>query len=265
MPRGVIPISKVHDDEPTAQRKGSSWLDSVQDMLAQKQETAVENSRARASMINQVNNILSNPPRYATVDDAVQDLRERTGLNSYLKNIKASKKRTKKASIRKRDYDGLLTEANAKSLVDVISGKKKLLTKANLEKKSDVLLNRIEDLEDKVEDLEDKIPECLKKYDAQAIEDIISFLKNNIENSHGLSSTVPQLQHDIIHILGPKYNINYEDINNGEFSKFINKFILDAQSKYGPTETSPMLGQGVGQDLNSDENQDYWAGMMPIR
>jgi hypothetical protein len=226
MPRGFIPISKVNEDDTEAPRNLSPWLQNVSNQLAKKQESIVEQARVRANMINQVNNILKNPPRYATVDDAVQDMRERTGLNEYLKNIKAST----------RDDDGLLTKGSAKSIVAQIE--------------SGVVT--------------DDVPDVLKKYDSDAIEDVIVFVRNNIENSHGLAATIPQLQYDILHVLGPKYRLQAEDIMSSEMARFIDKFIMEAQSKLGPTEKNPHIGEGVGRSESfEDENQDYWAGMMP--
>src|SRR5271157_3910555 len=43
------------------------------------------------SMLSQVNNIMgNNKPRYATVEDAVIDMQNRTGLNKYINTIKAN-------------------------------------------------------------------------------------------------------------------------------------------------------------------------------
>lgn len=247
MPRGGIPISKVQADDTEAPRELSPWLQHVSNQLAKQQETAVEKSRIRANMISQVNNIMKNPPRYATVDDAVTDMRERTGLNEYLKQVAKDERNVKTASADPRDDDGLLTRGAAKSLVAQISGKKKILRSANLGT------------------LDIDLPAPMsEKYNSDAAEDIVAFIRNNIENSHGLAATIPQLQHDILHVLGPKYRLQAEDIMNPSMAKFISQFILEAQSKLGPTEKSPSLGDGVGRNESSEEdNQDYWAGMMP--
>ena len=240
MPRGYIPISRADDVEE--QGELSPWLKNVADQLAKQQQSVVEKSRRRANMINQVNNILKNPPRYATVDDAVQDMRERTGLNSYLKNISAN---VKTASVETRDEDGWLTEGAAKLIVAQITSKKKLLSKANF-------LGLAPGAE---------IPEVLKQYGDNAVEDIIYFVKNNIENSP-LSASIPQISHDILHILGPKYKLSADDVMNHDVSKFISAFIMEAKSKLSPMEKNPNLGAGVGKNI-SDDNEDYWAGMMP--
>ncbi len=225
MPRGGIPISRVQEDETEAPRQLSPWLQNVSNMLAKQHESAVDQSRVRANMINQVNNIMRNPPRYATVEDAVQDMRERTGLNEYLQKVKTAD----------RGSDGLLTEAAAKNLV------------AEIKKK-----------------IANDVPSVLNKYTNDAVEDITSFVQNNIENSHGLAASVPQLQHDILHILGPKYKLQAEDIMSGEFARFLSQFIFDAQSQISPNNRTPNLGKDVGRTIDDDdESQDYWAGMMP--
>jgi len=250
MPRGGIPISKVQTDDTEAPRELSPWLQNVSNQLAKKQETAVEQARVRANMISQVNNIMKNPPRYATVDDAVSDMRERTGLNTYLKQVAKDQRNVKTASVDPRNDDGLLTRGAAKSLVAQISGKKKILRSAEGNVQINVDINLPKSLID--------------KYDTDAAEDIVAFVRNNIENSHGLAATIPQLQHDVLHVLGPKYRLQAADIMNSDMAKFINQCILEAQSKLGPTEKSPRLGDGVGRNESSEEdNQDYWAGMMP--
>jgi len=59
---------------------------------------AVEQARARnaQSVMQQLTSIMANKPRYATVDDAVRDMQERTGLNLHLENIKSAKKKVNK-------------------------------------------------------------------------------------------------------------------------------------------------------------------------
>lgn len=90
MSRGILPISVVSRDghEEETSDKLSPWLSALVNRTI-KQETAVEQSRKRqSSIVNQVNNVIRNPNRYATVDDAVKDMRQRTGLEDYLQKIK---------------------------------------------------------------------------------------------------------------------------------------------------------------------------------
>ena len=90
MSRGILPISIVSRDghEEETSDTLSPWLNALVNRTIN-QETAVEQSRKRqSSIVNQVNNVIRNPKRYATVDDAVKDMRQRTGLEDYLQKIK---------------------------------------------------------------------------------------------------------------------------------------------------------------------------------
>lgn len=66
------------------------------------QPTAVEIARARnvqsQSIVQQLNAIMTGKSRYATVDDAVKDMTERTGLITYLDTIKSAEEAKKKVN-----------------------------------------------------------------------------------------------------------------------------------------------------------------------
>lgn len=61
-------------------------------------QTAADQARSRnaQSFMQQLTSLMTNKPRYATVDDAVKDMQERTGLNKYLENIKSANNTDKK-------------------------------------------------------------------------------------------------------------------------------------------------------------------------
>jgi hypothetical protein len=63
-------------------------------------QNVVEQARSRnaQSFMQQLTSIMTNKPRYATVDDAVKDMQERTGLTVHLENIKSAKNVNKQAS-----------------------------------------------------------------------------------------------------------------------------------------------------------------------
>lgn len=67
------------------------WL---KQFAGKKALTVVEQTRARdtQSLVSQINSIMGSKARYATVDDAVNDMKERTGLDTYLNQLKASSK-----------------------------------------------------------------------------------------------------------------------------------------------------------------------------
>lgn len=62
--------------------------------LSDKQVTVVDVARERdkvvlsENILERISNMVSSKPRFATVDDVVQDLRERTGIKEYLKSKK---------------------------------------------------------------------------------------------------------------------------------------------------------------------------------
>lgn len=98
MPRGFTGINRISDEEAGYQKESynlSPWMQRVMDQAARQQETAVQQARQRQSIVSDINGIMAHPPRYATVDDAVADMRERTGLNSYLQTIRANEDKNK--------------------------------------------------------------------------------------------------------------------------------------------------------------------------
>ncbi len=63
-----------------------------------KEFNVVDQARSRnaESFMQQLTSLMVNKPRYATVDDAVKDMQERTGLNIHLENVKSAKKKVNK-------------------------------------------------------------------------------------------------------------------------------------------------------------------------
>ena len=61
-------------------------------------QTAADQARYRnaQSFMQQLTSIMTGKQRYATVDDAVKDMQERTGLTVHLENIKSAKKKVNK-------------------------------------------------------------------------------------------------------------------------------------------------------------------------
>jgi hypothetical protein len=100
MSRGFLGINRLSSDNEEESNNyggnnyGSFMGSYIQQLVLENINSKVESEKAakNQSIINSVNNILSNPQRYASVEDAVLDMRERTGLNSYLQKINASKK-----------------------------------------------------------------------------------------------------------------------------------------------------------------------------
>lgn len=219
MSRGSFGIKKISDEDSGYEKESynlTPWMQRLFEQNIAKQESAVEQARQRQSIVNQVNNIITNTPRYATVADAVNDMQERTGLKSYLNKIQASNK--------KKHFRKIIAQINANY----------------------------------------NVPESLAKYNIN--DSIINFIINTIENNHSLSITIPQLQHEILHVFGPKHKIQPQDVLNEEVIEFLNDFILKAQSQLSSEEVDLNVGKGVGtSEPINPENQDYFAGLQPAK
>lgn len=214
MSRGFSPISRISDEDAGYQKESynlSPWMQRVMDQATR--QTAVQQARSRQSIVNDINGIIAHPPRYATVDDAVEDMRERTGLNSYLQTIRANESKEK-----------------IKQIVASIQ-------------ESDV-----------------KIPESLAKYNFD--EDLINYINNTIDNSHGISVKVPQLQHDILHTFGYSKRLEAQDVWNDEVAEFLSKLVENAREVSFQTSDS-RIGDGVGRTEDMDLNSEYFAGLQP--
>ena len=214
MSRGFSPISRISDEDAGYQKESynlSPWMQRVMDQATR--QTAVQQARSRQSIVNDINGIIAHPPRYATVDDAVEDMRERTGLNSYLQTIRANESKDK-----------------IKQIVASIQ-------------ESDV-----------------KIPESLAKYNFD--EDLINYINNTIDNAHGISVKVPQLQHDILHTFGYSKRLEAQDVWNDEVAEFLSKLVENAREVSFQTSDS-RIGDGVGRTEDIDINSDYFAGLQP--
>lgn len=199
------------------------------------QETAVDQARKRnvnANYLDKLQNILHNRPRYATVEDAVKDLRKRTGLEDYLKKINAEEENKE-----------IKKEASLKNKIAARTAQIKSL----LKKKAN-------------EDL--KVPETIAQHGYIA-EDIISFVKNKIDDAHGLGVSVPQIQEDILEVFGPRHGISDRDVYNEDVAKFISDSIESVKSLHETHVNTPNIGSGVGQDIDPKENNDVWSGLMP--
>lgn len=232
MPRGFIGVNRISDEDAGYQKESydnlSPWMRRLVEQTRRQQDTAVDQARQRQShqaIVHQVNNIMSNPPRYATVDDAVADMRERTGLSAHLKDIQASESKKKRLELRN-------------------------------------IVAQINDAKDGTHiSIDIEIPQVLSKYE---IESLIDFIKNTIDNGHGLGATVPQLQNDILHMFGPRYRVQPQDIWNDEVAEFLSKFIEQAKIQVTPETQNPHIGKGIGVSEDADpEDQDYFAGCQP--
>ena len=222
MSRGGAKISRVDNEFERAEMP--DWLGRFADELS-KPKTAVEVARVRDqkaqeySILNQISSLVSNKPRHATVESVVEEMRERTGLNSYLNRSSSDGSVKKKAE-----------EEGPELNIEIV------------------------------------LPESLAQY-KDCAEDISNFVINTIDNMHGQGVTIPQIQHDIIHLFGKKFGVLPQDVLNDQVAKYINDCILSSASKYNFTvEHNPNIGVGVGRsEVEDDDNRDAFAVLMPAK
>ena len=107
-----------------------------------------------------------------------------------------------------------------------------------------------------------ELPKSLMKY-KNCAEDIINFIRNTIENTHGQGATIPQVQYDILHIFGKRFGIQVEDILNEEVAKYVNNCIILARRNTIPEEHNPHIGEGVGSTELEEDDKDAFAILMP--
>lgn len=222
MPRGFV-VNRISEEGAGYQKESydnlTPWMRRVMDQISRKQQSAVEQGRARQSIVNQVNNLMANPPRYATVDDAVADMRERTGLNHYLNKVQASEDKKKRIKLRN--------------------------TVANI-----------------MGDSDKKIPDSLEKYNIS--DQLIQFIRNIIQNGHGLSAQIPHLQDEILRNFSRTKNIAPEDVLNDEVQNFLSDLIFEEQSQLPQEQSNYNIGIGLGRNEEPNpEDQDYFSGLMP--
>jgi len=177
-----------------------SWLDQLAERLDKKEpKSAVEEARARHeySLFDQITSIVDKP-RYSSVEHAVQDLQERTGLTAYLSRM-ASNETVKQAQ----DFPQSWTKFDENTKESILSYIKNTIDKYH----GAVIAPAIQ------EELVTIFNE-MKPADAFNAE-VTAFLKNQIEesNSH-------RMQEEVSGNLGKGNNENLdEDDANTNFFK----------------------------------------------
>lgn len=309
MSRSGFKINR-HADEIEVETNLPSWLKQFANSQAGKTVVDVIRDRNSQSFVQQISSIMTNSKsKYSSVEEAVKDMRERTGLNKYLENIKASNKinLNKQAQFEDSESDnqkanlaysiGLrdgLEDIEREQVGDILSNLLSLktpisvkfwkdyakgyiistqmrqniineeinkileyLNKNDIDEKSDYIVNKTAQL---VSDRQ--LPESLAKY-TDIAEDIKTYVKNNINNSHGFGLTVPQLQHDLLSVFGVRYGVESQDIMNNEVAKYLSDCIMDAESSVN-YEEHESIGDGVGR-IGVGDNNDVWEGLIPAK
>ena len=103
------------------------WLDNFAKDQAEKNPallTAVETARQRdqKSILDQISYVINNKPAHASVESAVKDMQERTGLNEYMKRLSTTNEETKKTAQEKED-EGQLAEKALEGFTPEMKGK----------------------------------------------------------------------------------------------------------------------------------------------
>jgi hypothetical protein len=170
------PAPKYLDDVVTAQQSGKTIV-----------EVQRDRQKAISSYIVNLQNILNNKPAYASVDEAVRDMRERTGLNTYLTRIA------------QRNADGTLSEASTKKVLAMIN-EGSLPEVLKKDKYKDIVKDIIEYLKQKIDNRHGHI----NAYSLQ--EEISKLYKLDLEDS--LSPEIKEYIESLIK--------DYEDRNGSD-------------------------------------------------
>jgi hypothetical protein len=92
----ITPHSQDNEDLEVHSEKLSPMLSQFAKSVAPQNAVDQARSRNAQSFMQQLTSIMTGKQRYATVDDAVKDMQERTGLTVHLENIKSAKKKVNK-------------------------------------------------------------------------------------------------------------------------------------------------------------------------
>ena len=92
----ITPHSQDNEDLEVHSEKLSPLLTQFAKSVAPISVVDQARSRNAQSFMQQLTSIMTGKQRYATVDDAVKDMQERTGLTTHLENIKSAKKKVNK-------------------------------------------------------------------------------------------------------------------------------------------------------------------------
>ena len=275
MSRGNFKIRPDHseaDREPTGQ--GSNWLDRFAESYAKAEaegKTAVEVARDRmeqipTSMHDQISAIMNGgrSSGHGSVEDAVKDYQERTGLTDYLQQAQASQQLQDVAAIIKgaEDDDALIVKelppAEPVEAPEPIEGcfgdgepeKKKAPTKENLIKSLEKLLDKLKDKDEKEDtSKEDKKSEENEddEPDPEIIRDmpeIGQFIHNVLENSPGIH--FPAVVQMISETFGRE--LSPQQLDDPVLVRYIDK----RRQPPKDTETNANLGRGLGTQRDTD-------------
>lgn len=235
--------------------RGNSKIVTQSDMFASEleqsfakalQKEMVESRRQHQSTtIDQINEIMGNRPRYTSVEEAVRDMRARTGLSVYLKMTEAER-------------DDFAKKAQFATEPPVASG-------SGVMPNADVAMLETEPAIEVKLDEQDQSGQKPKLLKEHAIID--STIKNFIEDRHGNVHVHAVLDH--VHKLFQQENIPSDEWEDRNLRTYINSLItsekvnsLSGESDYAGYDT---LGRIDHQDQGESEKEDAFAILMPAK
>lgn len=225
MPRGYTPFSRTSDETETADNL-SPWLQNFV-----RQQSVVEQARERNQPIStQVSSYIGGTKRYATVEDAVLDLRKRVGLEEYLDTIKQAN-----SDLKKKKASEIVQKINNQIVADDVN----------------IVVQPVADSSKETPASLSKLP---------CAEDICNFIRNKAKTRHGLVA-VPAIQFDVIESFGKNHGVTEQHMNEEDVLRFISKCIAEEKGNARLQQPSVNLGLNVGKDLDQESNKDYFAGL----
>lgn len=272
--------------------KRVDWLDQLAEKMAVEEQatkfpqvktasskTAVEVARERhsqPSIYEMMSAIVSGQkPKFSSVEEAVKDYQERTGLSEYLKAQTDDQRRAALASVivnaggvdesdestdeevnHAHDGDTECAECGDMGVPDLdmlFDLKKKLLTEP------DVALVEWNPKEQQLEAKanEEEKPELVAKNPA-----IENFITNMIDTNHGIQ--VPALIHSLVETFA-RDGVSKDVVFDNDFLQWINKLLIGKSSvrEYTPSQ----IGRGVGTQIDysgeKDSNRDPFTLLVP--
>lgn len=121
-----------------------SWLDSLEKNL----EKSAVTTRSDTSLFDQINSIMNNKSKYTSVNHAVDDMMERSGLKKHLDKVKVSKEEPKQDNkkLASKEYDLKVKQKQLKNAYEAgfIAGKRDLESNRMVNTIASLIKNKIE-------------------------------------------------------------------------------------------------------------------------
>lgn len=213
------------------------WLKQFEKNL---HKSAVQSRKVDQSLFDQINGIMNTKSKYTSVSAAVEDMMQRSGLSSHLKNIN----KVSEESVTSKTADQ--SESNL-----IIKKIEALKAAADLHKS----VKEVKDVKDA------PLPAII-----QEVPSILKTIENYIESTKGnsnLFSTLQKIQSIHKNDVSDSNDSAWED---KDLLKLINDKILAKKLEHSHSEQNSNLGKldtDFGND--NDANTDMFKGLMPAK